>query len=470
MHLRYRLTAMAFRPQLPRHTVRLRLTLTYGAFFILSGAGLLAITYALVDSQLSRPLRTSGGTASTGAPGGIVRASAASTNLLRTQEAAELHQLLVNSGIALGAMVVVSIALGWMVAGRLLRPVRTITEAVRDISATNLDQRLALDGPDDELKELGDTFDGLLERLDAAFRSQRQFVANASHELRSPLARQRTVGQVGLADPEATVESLRAVIERVLAAGRQQERLIEALLTLSRGQAGIDRQEPFDLATVVDRVVHSRREELDRRGLAGHAALSTARMTGDRHLIECLVANLVDNALRYNLNHGRVDILTTTKADAALLSVSNTGPVLPPSAIDRLLQPFERIGQERTRHGEGRGLGLCIVEAIATSHGGTLTLYPATEGGLTATVSFPSRNLDAVNRSIVEIEPTKQSRPVTPIRLIDEAEHAPGLGRHLRRWLTWTATAGFVHWDFSSAVHPSIVNRMLDYNEPVFHT
>jgi signal transduction histidine kinase len=399
MRLRDRLTAMAFRLHLPRRTVRLRLTVIYGGLFLLSGAGLLAITYALVDSQLSRPLRTSGGHPSAGAPGGIVRASIASANSLRAQQVTDLHQLLVNSGIALAAMLVVSIALGWIVAGRLLRPLRTITKAVQDISATNLDQRLTLDGPDDELKELGDTFDELLERLDAAFRSQRRFVANASHELRSPLARQRTVGQVGLRDPHATVESLRAVIERVLAAGRQQEHLIEALLTLSRGQAGIDRQEPFDLATVVDHVVHSRQEELERRGLTGHAALSPAPMAGDPRLIECLVVNLVDNALRYNLDHGRVDILTATQTGAAVLTVSNTGPVVPASAVDQLLQPFQRIGRERTGHGKGLGLGLSIVEAIATSHGGTLTLHPAPDGGLEVTVTFSATCLTTVSQT-----------------------------------------------------------------------
>jgi signal transduction histidine kinase len=425
MHVRDRLTALAFRPHLPRRTVRLRLTVIYGGLFLLSGAALLAITYALVDSQLSRPLRTSGGPASTGTPGGIVRASIASANSLRAQQTTELHQLLVNSGIALGAMLVVSIALGWIVAGRVLRPLRTITKAVQDISATNLDQRLTLDGPDDEIKELGDTFDGLLERLDAAFRSQRQFVANASHELRSPLARQRTVGQVALRDPHATVDSLRAVIERVLAAGRQQERLIEALLTLSRGQAGIDREEPFDLATVVDYVVHSRQEEVERRGLAGHTALSPAPMAGDTRLIECLVVNLVDNALRYNLNHGQVDILTATKAGAAVLSVSNTGPVVPASAVDRLLQPFQRIGRERTGHGKGLGLGLSIVEAIATSHGGTLTLHPQPGGGLEVTVSFPAAKLPAVNQSIINTEsgeslPTRSTPPAR--RAIEPAQ------------------------------------------------
>jgi signal transduction histidine kinase len=405
MRLRDRLTAFAFRPHLPRRTVRLRLTLIYGALFLGSGAGLLAITYALVDSQLSRPLRASGGPAPAATPGGIVHASIAGANSLRPQESAELHQLLVDSGIALCVMLVVSIALGWLVAGRLLRPLRTITKTVRDISAANLDQRLTLDGPDDELKELGDTFDRLLERLDTSFRAQRQFVANASHELRTPLARQRTVGQVALRDANATVESLRAVIERILAAGRQQERLIEALLTLSRGQAGTERQQRFDLATVVDRVAGSRQGELERRGLAGHVALTPTPLAGDPGLIECLVVNLLDNAMRYNLHHGRIDIVTATKAGAAVLSVSNTGPVVPASTVDRLLQPFQRIGRERTGHGDGLGLGLSIVEAIATSHGATLTLHPLPDGGLEATVSFPAADLSAVSRSMIKTEP-----------------------------------------------------------------
>jgi signal transduction histidine kinase len=413
MYLRGRRTATAFRPHTPRRTVRLRLTLIYGALFLVSGAGLLGITYALVDSQLSRPVRTSTGPASSDTRGAIVRASVTTANSLRTQQATELHQLLVNSGIALGAMLVISIALGWIVAGRVLRPLRTITQSVLDISATNLDQRLTLDGPDDELKELGDTFDGLLERLDAAFRSQRQFVANASHELRSPLARQRTLGQVALRDPDATVESLRAVIERVLAAGRQQERLIEALLTLSRGQAGIDRREPFDLATVVDHVVQSRREELEQRGLANHMALSAAPMFGDPRLIECLIVNLVDNALHHNLVHGHVDILTTTKDGDAILSVSNTGPVVPAPTVDLLLQPFQRIGPERTEHGKGLGLGLSIVAAIATAHGGTLTLRPPPDGGLEVTVAFSAANMTVRDRSIVKTNTGENtSRPI----------------------------------------------------------
>ena len=187
-----------------------------------------------------------------------------------------LHQLLIGSWIALAIMTVISIAVGWLVAGRVLRPLRTITTAVRDISATNLHERLTLDGPDDELKELGDTFDGLLGRLETSFNAQRQFVANASHELRTPLARQRAVAQVALSDPEATVDTLRKAHERVLASGEQQERLIEALLTLTRVQAGLDRRAPLDLATVTDEVLGARRSEAHLRGLHLDVSLTSA--------------------------------------------------------------------------------------------------------------------------------------------------------------------------------------------------
>ena len=274
---RRRLAALAAGRRLPRRTVRLRLTLLYGGLFLLSGAILLAVTYVLVvsatDGVIFRGQNGSQGFISgphngTAANGGgqppelqtSGRGSGGLTpNQLQAQarkleaqaahqHAAELHQLLIQSGLALTGMAVLSIGLGWLVAGRVLRPLRTITAAAREISATNLHERLALGGPDDELKELGNTFDGLLARLEASFSAQRQFVANASHELRTPLARQRILSQVALADPDATAETLRAAHERVLAAGAQQEQLIEALLTLARGQAGLGTREPFDLA------------------------------------------------------------------------------------------------------------------------------------------------------------------------------------------------------------------------------
>jgi signal transduction histidine kinase len=212
-----------------------------------------------------------------------------------------------------------------MVAGRALRKLRAITTAVQQISATNLHERLALTGPDDELKELGDTFDALVGRLEASFAAQRRFVANASHELRTPLARQRTVGQVALADPDASIESLQAAHERVLAAGAQQEQLIEALLTLARGQAGVDRNEPFDLATLAERVVASRRAEAQYRDLAVYVDVEPAPGSGDPRLVERLVTNLVDNALRHNIVGGCVVVRTRTRARTRVGIVDRAG-------------------------------------------------------------------------------------------------------------------------------------------------
>ena len=213
--------------------------------------------------------------------------------------------LAIVSVIALAIMAAVSMGLGWLIAGRVLRPLRTITTAARDISATNLHRRLALDGPDDEFKELGDTFDGLLGRLDASFQSQRQFVANASHELRTPLARLKTLAQVALADPDASVESLRAAHERVLASEQQLEGLIAALLNLASSERALDRREPVDLAAVTDEVLAARRHEIERRDLQLNATLDPARVEGNRQLIERLVANLIDNAIRHNMTGGR---------------------------------------------------------------------------------------------------------------------------------------------------------------------
>jgi signal transduction histidine kinase len=223
--------------------------------------------------------------------------------------------------------------------------------AVREICASNVHARLALAGPDDEIKELGKTFDGLLGRLEAAFEAQRRFVANASHELRAPLARQRTLVEVALGDPDATIYSLRASYTRVLAAVEQQERLIEALLTLARSERSLERREPVDLAAVTDEVLLTRRPEVQRRGLHVDATLASAATMGDPHLVERLVANLVDNAVRHNVLHGRVEIVTGTTAGRAIFAVANSGPVIPPAAVDRLFQPFQRLGAERTGHG-----------------------------------------------------------------------------------------------------------------------
>jgi len=400
--------------RLPRRTVRLRLTALYGSLFLLTGAALLAVTYLLVSHSLpAGPLRTSASPSSglpVGPPAGstvFVRASAGACRFLTgsvgsraqlaaraqrclsQQRALELTQLLTVSGIALAIMTVVSVGLGWLVAGRALRKLRAITSAARSISASNLHARLALAGPDDELRELGDTFDGLLARLEGAFDAQRQFVANASHELRTPLARQRTLIEVALADPEPSVVTLQDVCARVLATGEQQERLIEALLTLARSQRGLDRTEPFDLAALASEALLARQLETERRGLEVTARLGPAYALGDARLAERLVANLVDNALRHNVPCGRVEVRTDAESGCAVFSVVNTGPVIPPADVARLVRPFQRRGTDRTGTGEGLGLGLSIVAAIADAHGGWLSVDAIPAGGLRIRAGFP---------------------------------------------------------------------------------
>ena len=345
--------------RMPRRTVRLRLSLLYGTFFVASGAVLLIITNLLVRHETGNfvYVQTTGpggssnsiiaGVAngappsslqgpSPGSPGTAEQQGRQLLAQAHRQHAIEVHQLLVGSLIALAVMAVLSIWLGWVVAGRALRPLRTITAAARDISVTNLHRRLALSGPDDELKELGDTFDALTARLERSFQSQRQFVANASHELRTPLTLQHALLEAALLDPEVTTEGWRATGARALAANQEQERLIAALLTLARSERGLSHREPFDLADLTTTVLHGRRADADQRGLRVSARLDPAPTTGDPGLAERLVANLIDNAMRHNVVGGRVEVVTETSGDDAVISVRNTGPVLDGSEIDRL--------------------------------------------------------------------------------------------------------------------------------------
>jgi signal transduction histidine kinase len=407
-----RLTQLARRLPLPRRTIRLRLAVLYGSLFFLSGAALLGVTYAAVARthgaysqafpapEFKRELRAAPpGTA----PGGLagppekeeqaLHASPAGGAAVRVfdpgQHGADVRVLAFVSVIALIAMAAISMGLGWLVAGRVLRPLRTITGAAREISATDLHRRLALAGPDDEFKELGDTFDGLLGRLDSSFQAQRQFVANASHELRTPLARLKTLAQVALADPNASVESLRAAHGRVLASEQQLEQLIEALLSLASSERGLDHRQLVDLTALVGEVLADRRDEIERRGLRLDTALHRARIQGDPQLLGRLVANLIDNAIRHNTSGGRIEVVTTSTAATAVLSVANDGPVVPAEALERLQAPFQRLGAARTSAGDGHGLGLSIVHAIAGAHEAELDICSRPEGGLAVEVRFP---------------------------------------------------------------------------------
>jgi len=378
---------------LPRNTIRLRLTLLYGGLFLVSGAVLLGITYLFVRHRYESGnlfITTSG------PPGGGLSASGDPLSVpsptqvvaqAQRQSSVALHQLLIQSGFALAIMAFASIWLGWLIAGRALQPLRTITSAAREISAGSLHRRLALDGPDDELTQLGNTFDQLLERLETSFQAQRQFVANASHELRTPLTLERAQVEVALADPDASVESLRTMGEQVLATGEQQERLIEALLTLSRSQRGLDRHEPVDLVAVIEQIVGA----VERDGLTVTSDLQPAHTTGDPRLVERLAANLVGNAVRHNVPNGWVAVRTATSAGRAVLVVENTGPRIAAEDVDRLFEPFQRLDAARTSAVNGTGLGLSIVRGIATAHDARIATEPLAGGGLRIEVSFPSR-------------------------------------------------------------------------------
>jgi signal transduction histidine kinase len=302
----------------------------------------------------------------------------------------DLHALLVESGIALAATVALAFALGWLVAGRVLRPLRAITATARRISATSLHERLALAGPDDEFKELADTLDGLFARLEASFTAQRNFVASAAHELRTPLTLDKTLLQVVLRNPRSTTEQWRATGAELLESGLQQERTLEALLTLATSEAGIGRHEPVDLAKVVTAGLGPVRADAGRLGLDVQTSIGPAPMLGDPDLIARLVANLVDNAVRHNVPGGTIEVGTTRRDGQAVLTVTNGGPVIPPGEVGRLLQPFQRLATARSSDGAGHGLGLPIVRAIATAHGATLITRARPEGGLHVQVSFPA--------------------------------------------------------------------------------
>jgi signal transduction histidine kinase len=376
------------------NTVRLRLTLLYVGLFLASAAVLLGITYVLVARAVPQTQvlsSTSGAQGGCPQPGGALPASPGDlngcVNYLLQQEAQlradTLDRLLLESGVALGIMAVASVGLGWLMAGRVLRPLRTITATARRISARNLHERLALTGPADELKELGDTFDQLLARLDASFRAQRQFVANASHELRTPLARQRTLLEVALRDQSATSEQLRAACERAIAAGEQHERLIAAMLTLAQSERGLDRSEPFDLAELAEDTLAAH----DESGLAFTAALTAAPVRGDPRMAERLVANLIDNAVRYNGPDGQVWVSTGQRDDGRpFLRVINTGVAVEAGELTRLFQPFQRAAPSRGTG--GFGLGLAIVAAIATAHDAEVQADPRPGGGLRVEIVF----------------------------------------------------------------------------------
>jgi signal transduction histidine kinase len=290
------------------------------------------------------------------------------------------------SALALLVIAGLSVVLGWVIAGRALRPLGAITSVARTMSADNLTGRLRVPAAYRELVDLADTFDGLRYRLHESFTAQRQFVANASHELRTPLTVQRTLLEITLADPDATTGTLRSACEQLLDLGRQQEQLIDALLSLAGSYRPVERGESFDLADLVRTAVRERRSEARTREIRIDTSLAPAMVSGDPRLAASLVTNLVDNALRHNRPGGTVEIVTTP---TGRLAVGNTGAEIPETELDRLFEPFERLGPDRTDQTDGHGLGLAIVAAVAHAHDAPLAARPRPGGGLDITVDFP---------------------------------------------------------------------------------
>ncbi|MDE3069151.1 MAG: HAMP domain-containing protein [Acidobacteriota bacterium] len=385
----------------PRATLRGRLTLLIAAVLFASGAVLLAITYGFAHTH-SAAVRAVPAEASQleSAHAGSGEAAHPPSTVVEDQHVADLNAQLAASGVALAIMAVLSVLTGWLVAGRVLRPLRAMTAAAGQISAESLDRRLAPGGPRDELKELGETIDGLLGRLQDSFDAQRRFVANASHELRTPLTASRALLEMVIHDPHATAESFRATCRQVLEEGAEQERLIDSLLLLARSQRGIAACETFDVAPLVSGAIDAHEPRARALGLRIDRAIAPAELSGDRRLVERLVGNLVDNAVCHNLANGHVAVQVAVEHGRATLTVTNTGPLVPPSDLERLLQPFQRLSAQRTGEHDGLGLGLSIAQAIATAHEAALGLLAAPGGGLRVEVSFPApRSMPAAERA-----------------------------------------------------------------------
>jgi signal transduction histidine kinase len=359
------------------------MTLLYAGVFFVAAVLLLSVSYALVRNNLTNPANLRN-----------LPADNWSYNVAAQHEIARdaLARLRTQYAIALAAMTGLSVLLGWGVAGRVLRPLQRITATAQRVSQDNLDERIGLEGPRDELKELADTFDGMLERLSGAFASQRRFVANASHELRTPLTVIRTELEVTLADPNATTGELRTMAETVRDATLETERLIQALLTLARSEGGAARRDALDLADAARLALAQTGSEAAARHLDVRPTLDPAPVRGDRRLLERLVANLVENAVGHNREGGTVEVRTSQAAGRSTVEVRNDGEVIPPEALSALLEPFQRLDRGARGDGVGLGLGLSIVRSVAEAHGGSVELRARPSGGLVVRVSLPERD------------------------------------------------------------------------------
>jgi signal transduction histidine kinase len=395
MNSLHQLSGLAQRRVLPRRTVRLRLTALYGTLFLASGAGLLTITNVLARGwswpqvSLSAVVPASSHGHSTAVTHGPSQAGVLAR--LAAEHAAELNQLLAESGIALGVMAVVSAVLGWLMAGRVLRPLRVMTTAAQRISADSLHERLDMPGPRDELKDLADTIDALLERLDGAFTAQRRFTASASHELRTPLATMRAALDVTMARPRpvpAWTAELAGLIGTQL---DKVDELLEGLLVLARAQHGaLPAHAVLPVDDLVAAALAAREKAITARNLTvQHLSGDEGWVEGSQPLLHQMTGNLIDNAIGHNRDGGWISITTQTGGGMAHLIVENGGDILDPAQVAGLAQPFRRLGADRTGSDSGAGLGLSIVAAITAAHRGTLALHARPGGGLKVSITLP---------------------------------------------------------------------------------
>ncbi|WP_225827033.1 sensor histidine kinase [Streptomyces naphthomycinicus] len=394
------------KPQPPfpwlRPTIRIRLTLLYGGMFLIAGILLLSIIYLLAAQAIStgnQPLFkivsgtdirvTSDNCPAITATQPLSDFNSAIAHCVEAQRQTALDNLLSRSLLALLGLAVIAFAFGYAMAGRVLSPLGRITRTARQVAGSDLSRRIELDGPDDELKELADTFDDMLERLQRAFTAQQRFVGNASHELRTPLAINRTLLEVHLSDPNAPVE-LQQLGKTLLATNERSEQLVEGLLLLARSDNQIVERKPVDLAEVATQAVDQVHAEAEAKGVTIRGVRKPAMVRGNGVLLERIALNLVQNAVRYNTEDGWVEVNTEVQHGQAVLTVSNTGPVVPAYEIDNLFEPFRRLRTERTGSDKGVGLGLSIVRSVARAHGGHILAQPREGGGLVMRVTMPS--------------------------------------------------------------------------------
>jgi len=389
-------------------TLRARLSIVYGAAFLAAGSVLVLVMYLLMRSRLTPEnrvlMRASAGPPPAGAtPGGglAVEGALPDDEVIRSFEqqvsaydARTLTSVLQWSAVAVLVLLVVAVAIGWLMAGRVLHPLQAITATARRATDRSLHERIALAGPQDELKELADTFDEMLERLDQSFAGQRRFVANASHELRTPLAISRTVLEVAVAAPDASPD-LRHVGRTLLATNERSERLIDGLLALAVSENEPVLRVTVDLAAVAAQVLDLLAIEAADRGVDVRSDLHAAPVLGDGVLLERLATNLLQNGIRHNSPGGWVEVVTTQGLDGPELVVTNSGPTVPPYEVEALFEPFRRLSPERTASDRGVGLGLSIVRSVARAHGGTATAAPREGGGLVVRVTLPGADTGA---------------------------------------------------------------------------